>query len=76
MLKVLDLLHAGNVNIANLNVVRARQLETHHQQQQGTGEEQQHAVTLMSLDNDIPSKIMNQIKNLSNLEDIAKIRLV
>mmetsp|Transcript_6186 Transcript_6186/g.6459 ORF Transcript_6186/g.6459 Transcript_6186/m.6459 type:complete len:575 (+) Transcript_6186:102-1826(+) len=68
VLKVLDLLHAGNVNIANLNVVRARQTETQ--------EREHHAVTLMSLDNDIPSKIMNQIKTLSNLEDVAKIRLV
>lgn len=68
VLKILDLLHAGSVNIANLNVVRAHQTENQ--------EQVHHAVTLMSLDNDIPSKIMNQIKSLPNLEDVAKIRLV
>lgn len=67
LLQVLDLLHVANVNIANLNVVRA---------QQSTAVAERPAVTFMSLDNDIPTKIMNQIRNLSNLEDVAKIRLI
>jgi hypothetical protein len=71
------LLHAGNVNIANLNVVRASrpQQGDDRQEQQEKGQGQQ-AVTLMSLDNDIPLKIMNQIRGLSSLGDVAKIRLM
>jgi hypothetical protein len=72
------LLHAGNVNIANLNVVRAsrpQQGDDRQEQQQEQGQGQQ-AVTLMSLDNDIPLKIMNQIRGLSSLGDVAKIRLM
>jgi predicted amino acid-binding ACT domain protein len=72
VLQVLDLLHAGNVNIANINVVRAKESLT----AAPASPLPRVAVTLMSLDNDIPNKIMNQIRNLSHLEDVAKIRLI
>lgn len=65
----LQLLHSGNINIGNINIVRASNASA-------DGEEVPRALTFMSLDNDVPPKVMHQLKLLKEYQDVAKIQLI
>lgn len=67
--RVLELLHSSEVNIGNINIVRASDASA-------ASPESTRALTFMSLDNDVPPKVMIQLKLLPEYKDVVKIQLI
>jgi D-3-phosphoglycerate dehydrogenase len=59
--QVLDILHMANVNIASMTVARAAT--------------ENHALTFISLDDDVSSHAMKSLKAIEFLHDVAKIQV-
>lgn len=62
--EVLQVLNNANVNVASLNVTRA-----------GAGQPNQNMMSIMALDDDVPTNAMTALKSLTNLQNVAKIQL-
>ena len=58
------MLNNANVNVASLNVTRA-----------GAGQPNQNMMSIMALDDDVPTNAMTALKSLTNLQNVAKIQL-
>ena len=66
--KILDMLHSADVNIANVNLIRAKDASP-------ADSKPQQVLGLYSLDNDIPARVMTLLKGLDGIHDVSKIRL-
>lgn len=59
------MLHAANVNVANITVSR----------KSTGGAEDRNAFVFMAIDEDVPTNVMNLIKALPRIHQVSKIQL-